>query len=67
MLERVLESTVRSCVSSLWSARSTVSVGQLDDACRAYAFFLEHWSGADAHLQPWVEEARRRLAEKAAT
>jgi serine/threonine-protein kinase len=35
--------------------------GELDDAVRYYALFVELWGDADEHLQPRVETARRAL------
>lgn len=35
--------------------------GELDEAARSYARFLELWSDADPHLQPRVEAARLAL------
>ncbi|UCC73480.1 MAG: hypothetical protein JSV86_02655 [Gemmatimonadota bacterium] len=35
--------------------------GELDEAVRSYARFLELWGDADEHLQPRVETARRAL------
>jgi hypothetical protein len=35
--------------------------GELDEAARYYARFIDMWADADDHLQPRVEAARRAL------
>jgi len=44
-------------------ARSLDALGRYEDALRYYRRFITRWQNADPHLQPKVEEARRRIRE----